>query len=90
MKNKFLFLQPLRIVGFYGDGYLQHVSYTLRKINSTMSFSFRTMQENAVLLLSTFEGQEERMPPIRHMNDDSIVSKIISLFFYMKNFLHRN
>lgn len=69
-------MQPLRIVGFYGDGYLQHVSYTLRKINSTMSFSFRTMQENAVLLLSTFEGQEERMPPIRHMNDDSIVSKI--------------
>ncbi|XP_050482872.1 laminin subunit alpha-1 isoform X2 [Bombus huntii] len=71
--------KPLRIVGFYGDGYLQHVSYTLRKINSTMSFSFRTMQENAVLLLSTFEGQEERMPPIRHMNDDSIKKSYYSI-----------
>ncbi|XP_043600424.1 laminin subunit alpha-1 isoform X4 [Bombus pyrosoma] len=71
--------KPLRIVGFYGDGYLQHVSYTLRKINSTMSFSFRTMQENAVLLLSTFEGQEERIPPIRHMNDDSIKKSYYSI-----------
>ncbi|XP_061943056.1 laminin subunit alpha lam-3 isoform X4 [Apis cerana] len=63
--------KPLRLVGFYGDGYLQHAAYTLRKINSTVSFSFRTMQERAVLLLSTFEGQEERMPLIRHMNDES-------------------
>ncbi|XP_043794597.1 laminin subunit alpha-2 isoform X1 [Apis laboriosa] len=63
--------KPLRLIGFYGDGYLQHAAYTLRKINSTVSFSFRTMQEKAVLLLSTFEGQEERMPLIRHMNDES-------------------
>lgn len=71
--DKFSFLQPLRLIGFYGDGYLQHAAYTLRKINSTVSFSFRTMQEKAVLLLSTFEGQEERMPLIRHMNDESNV-----------------
>ncbi|XP_076751939.1 wing blister [Xylocopa sonorina] len=61
--------ETLRIVGFYGDGYLQYSAYTLRK--STLSFSFRTMQDEAVLLLSTFEGQEEHMPNIRHMNDES-------------------
>ncbi|KAF3427281.1 LOW QUALITY PROTEIN: hypothetical protein E2986_11364, partial [Frieseomelitta varia] len=71
--------KPLRIVGFYGDGYLQHAAYTLRKINSTVSFSFRTMQKEAVLLLSTFEGQEERMPFIRHVNDDSIKKSYYSV-----------
>lgn len=67
--------QPLKVVGFYGDGYLQHSAYTLRKINSTVSFSFRTVQEEAVLLLSTFEGQEDRMPTIRHGNDETNVSE---------------
>ncbi|XP_076668102.1 wing blister isoform X2 [Andrena cerasifolii] len=63
--------KPLRIVGFYGDGYLEHTGHTLRKINSVVSFSFRTMQETAMLLLSTFEGQEERMNNIRHGNEES-------------------
>lgn len=53
--------QPLRIVGFYGDGYLEHSAFALRKIHSVLSFSFRTMQEAAMLLLSTFEGHEDRL-----------------------------
>lgn len=53
--------QPLRIVGFYGDGYLEHDSFTFRKIHSVLSFSFRTMQETAMLLLSTFEGREDKL-----------------------------
>ncbi|XP_072763928.1 laminin subunit alpha-1 isoform X2 [Anoplolepis gracilipes] len=53
--------KPLRIVGFYGDGYLEHPAFTLRKIHSVLSFSFRTMQEAAMLLLSTFEGHEDRL-----------------------------
>lgn len=58
----YIFLtQPLRIVGFYGDGYLEHSSFTLRKIESVLSFSFRTMQEAAMLLLSTFEGREDKL-----------------------------
>lgn len=56
-----LLMQPLRIVGFYGDGYLEHSAFTLRKIYSVLSFSFRTMQEAAMLLLSTFEGHEDRL-----------------------------
>ncbi|XP_077268130.1 wing blister isoform X1 [Temnothorax americanus] len=47
--------KPLKIVGFYGDGYLEHSAFTLRKIQSVLSFSFRTMQDAAMLLLSTFE-----------------------------------
>ncbi|XP_029679159.1 laminin subunit alpha-1-like [Formica exsecta] len=53
--------KPLRIVGFYGDGYLEHSAFALRKIHSVLSFSFRTMQEAAMLLLSTFEGHEDRL-----------------------------
>ncbi|XP_014473559.1 PREDICTED: laminin subunit alpha-1 isoform X3 [Dinoponera quadriceps] len=52
--------KPLKIVGFYGDGYLEHPAYTLRKKHSVLSFSFRTPQEAAMLLLSTFEGNEDR------------------------------
>ncbi|XP_076245323.1 wing blister [Calliopsis andreniformis] len=64
--------KPLKVVGFYGDGFLEHASYTLRKTNqSVVSFSFRTMQEEAVLILSTFKGQEERMNNIRHMSEES-------------------
>ncbi|XP_024867463.1 laminin subunit alpha-1 isoform X2 [Temnothorax curvispinosus] len=47
--------KPLKIVGFYGNGYLEHSAFTLRKIQSVLSFSFRTMQDAAMLLLSTFE-----------------------------------
>ncbi|XP_039307072.1 laminin subunit alpha-1 isoform X3 [Solenopsis invicta] len=53
--------KPLKIVGFYGDGYLEHSAYTLRKIHSVLSFSFRTMQDAAMLLLSTFEGHEDSL-----------------------------
>lgn len=59
--NLFYYSQPLKIVGFYGDGYLEHSAFTLRKIQSVLSFSFRTMQDAAMLLLSTFEGHEDRM-----------------------------
>ncbi|XP_017882648.2 laminin subunit alpha-1 [Ceratina calcarata] len=59
-------IKPLKIVGFYGNGYLQHYAHTLLKRNYTMSFTFRTMQKEAMLLLSTFDGLEERMPSIRH------------------------
>lgn len=61
MNDIFRLLQPLKIVGFYGDGYLEHPAFTLRKTYSILSFSFRTMQEAAVLLLSTFEGHEDRL-----------------------------
>nr|XP_031843946.1 laminin subunit alpha-1 isoform X2 [Nomia melanderi] len=63
--------KPLKVVGFYGDGYLEHSAYTLRKIHFVVSFSFRTLQEQAVLLLSTFEGQKERINNIRHANEES-------------------
>ncbi|RLU21684.1 hypothetical protein DMN91_006060 [Ooceraea biroi] len=53
--------KPLKIVGFYGDGYLEHSAFTLRKTYSVLSFSFRTMQEAALLFLSTFEGHEDRL-----------------------------
>ncbi|XP_035736479.1 laminin subunit alpha-1-like [Vespa mandarinia] len=62
--------KPLRIVGFYGNGYLEHSSYTLRKISSSMSFSFRTLQEDTLLLLSTFQGQEERLYNPQDINED--------------------
>ncbi|XP_051174494.1 laminin subunit alpha-1 isoform X1 [Leptopilina boulardi] len=52
--------RPLRIVGFYGDGYLEHSAISLKKISSTISFSFRTLQKDAMILLSTFQGQEEK------------------------------
>lgn len=75
--TSYLLLQTIKIVGFYGDGYLEHTAYTLPKRNSVVSFSFRTMQEEAVLLLSTFEGQEERINNIRHMNEESNVRKVL-------------
>lgn len=55
----YLHFQPLKIVGFYGDGYLEHPAFTLKKKHSVLSFSFRTLQEAAMLLLSTFEGNED-------------------------------
>ncbi|KAK0081679.1 hypothetical protein PV325_011758 [Microctonus aethiopoides] len=62
--------KPMRIVGFYGDGYLEHRAYSLKKISSIISFSFRTMQDNAALLLSTFQGQEDQMNHIQKNNGD--------------------
>ncbi|EFN76045.1 Laminin subunit alpha-1 [Harpegnathos saltator] len=50
--------KPLTVVGFYGDGYLEHPASTLKKKHSVLSFSFRTVQEAAMLLLSTSEGSE--------------------------------
>ncbi|XP_074102845.1 wing blister [Cotesia typhae] len=66
--------KPLKIVGFYGDGYLEHRSWPLKKIHSAVSFSFRTMQPDAALLLSTFQGQEDRFNII---NDNEDVNKNI-------------
>lgn len=77
--------QPLKIVGFYGDGYLEHAAFTLRKIQSVLSFSFRTMQDAAILLLSTFEGHEDRMSD--HFKETTNVRLIITSFnfSYIKN-----
>ncbi|XP_015607311.1 laminin subunit alpha-1 [Cephus cinctus] len=63
--------KPLRIVGFYGNGYLEHHSFTLKKISSVINFTFRTMQDTAILLLSTFQGQEERLNNIQNADEDS-------------------
>ncbi|KAG7199623.1 hypothetical protein KM043_014226 [Ampulex compressa] len=62
--------KPLRIVGFFGNGYLEHSAYTLRKISSSLSFSFRTMQPEAVLFLSTFERQDDRMDELPGVNEE--------------------
>ncbi|XP_032674953.1 laminin subunit alpha-1 isoform X4 [Odontomachus brunneus] len=51
--------KSLKTVGFYGNGYLEHPAFTLRKKHSVLSFSFRTLQEATMLLLSTFEGSED-------------------------------
>ncbi|KAL6255156.1 hypothetical protein P5V15_013489 [Pogonomyrmex californicus] len=66
--------KPLRIVGFYGDGYLEHSAFTLRKIQSVLSFSFRTLQDAAMLLLSTFEGTEDRLSDNETANRTSYYS----------------
>lgn len=70
-------------MGFYGNGYLEHSSYTLRKISSSMSFSFRTLQEETILLLSTFQGQEERLYSSQVINEDITVMIIC----YSTNFV---
>ncbi|XP_011501171.1 PREDICTED: laminin subunit alpha-1 [Ceratosolen solmsi marchali] len=44
--------KPMHIVGFYGNGYIEHAGFQLRKISSSISFSFRTLQNNSMLLLS--------------------------------------
>ncbi|XP_078049383.1 wing blister isoform X2 [Augochlora pura] len=62
--------KPLRMVGFYGDGYLEYSAYTIRR-NDSVSFSFRSLQDEAVLLLSTFEGQKERISNIRHSSEEA-------------------
>ncbi|XP_014221917.2 laminin subunit alpha-1 [Trichogramma pretiosum] len=53
--------KPVTIVGFYGNGFVELAGRDLRKKTSSLGFSFRTLQDYAVLLLSTFEGPEERL-----------------------------
>ncbi|XP_023288824.1 laminin subunit alpha-2 [Orussus abietinus] len=71
--------RALKIVGFYGDGYLEHRAFTLKKISSAISFSFRTMQSDAMLLLSTFQGQEERLTNMQTSEGDSIKDSYYSV-----------
>lgn len=70
---QFMF-QPINIVGFYGDGYLELPGCQLRKKVSSIGFSFRTLQSNAMLLLSTFQGPEERLFGIPDQESELIVS----------------
>ncbi|XP_046676227.1 laminin subunit alpha-1 isoform X3 [Homalodisca vitripennis] len=61
LRNRFWGVQgscsdkPLTVVGFHGDGYLELASHSLRK-KSSFGFVFATVQEDALLMLSTFEG----------------------------------
>ncbi|XP_066580920.1 laminin subunit alpha-1 [Prorops nasuta] len=71
--------KPLRIVGFFGEGYLEHSSYTLRKINSAINFSFRTMQKDAILMLSTFQGQDDRLNNFKNENEELIKNSYYSV-----------
>lgn len=48
-------LQPLTVVGFNGNGYLELSSHTLKK-KASFGFVFATAQSDALLMLSTFEG----------------------------------
>lgn len=50
-----LCLQPLTVVGFNGDGYLELASHALKK-KASFGFVFATAQSDALLMLSTFEG----------------------------------
>ncbi|XP_034944517.1 laminin subunit alpha-1-like isoform X2 [Chelonus insularis] len=63
--------KPMRLVGFYGDGYLEYRSFPLKKIHSLINFSFRTMQKEAALLLSTFQGQEDRLNNIHNGDEET-------------------
>jgi len=48
-------LQPLTIVGFNGNGYLELVSHTLKK-KASFGFMFATLQQDVLLMLSTTES----------------------------------
>ena len=48
-------LQPLTVVGFYGNGYLELVSHTLKK-KASFGFMFATLQQDVLLMLSTTES----------------------------------
>ncbi|XP_048508975.1 laminin subunit alpha-1 [Athalia rosae] len=69
----------IKIVGFYGNGYLEHHAHTLKKKLSSFSFSFRSLQETAILLLSTFHrpDQERQTDIIDPENSDSYYSVAI-------------
>ncbi|KAF7990369.1 hypothetical protein HCN44_000174 [Aphidius gifuensis] len=64
--------KPINIVGFYGNSYLEHQSFTFKKITSIFSFSFRSTQQEAVLLLSTFENQNNQQ---EQNNNDHDINK---------------
>ncbi|XP_050425592.1 laminin subunit alpha-1 isoform X2 [Adelges cooleyi] len=44
--------KPLTIVGFYGNGYLELTSHTLKK-KASFGFMFATLQQDALLMMST-------------------------------------
>ncbi|XP_054719082.1 laminin subunit alpha-1-like [Uloborus diversus] len=46
---------PIKVVGFRGSGYVEMKGQPLLE-NSSFSFSFQTVQDSAVLLLSTFDS----------------------------------
>ncbi|KAL1124511.1 hypothetical protein AAG570_001137 [Ranatra chinensis] len=46
---------PLTVAGFYGNGYLELPSQTLKK-KANFGFVFSTRRHDALLMLSTFEG----------------------------------
>ena len=48
-------LQQIKVVSFNGDGFLELKSQPLRK-TCNFGFSFNTMQENCLLVLSAFKG----------------------------------
>ncbi|CAG2061905.1 unnamed protein product, partial [Timema podura] len=49
------------VVSFQGDGYLHLASHTLKK-RAAFGLSFRTLQQNTLLFLSTFEGIRPSLP----------------------------
>ncbi|XP_076315810.1 laminin subunit alpha-1-like [Tachypleus tridentatus] len=51
--------EPIKLVRFRGAGYLEMKSQILEK-ESNFSFTFQTKDENALLMLSTFEGSDEK------------------------------
>lgn len=48
-------LQPLTVVGFNGNGYLELVSHGLKK-KASFGFMFATLQQDVLLMLSTTES----------------------------------
>ncbi|KAL7642435.1 UNVERIFIED_CONTAM: hypothetical protein RMT77_006996 [Armadillidium vulgare] len=50
--------EPHNGVGFLGQGFLEMPSKVLRK-DSNFGFSFKTMESDALLMVSTFVGQDE-------------------------------
>ncbi|XP_015124906.1 laminin subunit alpha-1, partial [Diachasma alloeum] len=66
--------RPMTIVGFYGDGYLEHRSFPLKKKSANVTVSFRTMQHEAALVLSTFQGQEDGLNTVGSDDKDNYYS----------------
>ncbi|XP_054282487.1 laminin subunit alpha-1 [Macrosteles quadrilineatus] len=69
LKNSFWGVQascsdkPLTVVGFNGNGYLELASHSLKK-KASFGFVFATTQEDALLMLSTFEGLAGHYQPL--------------------------
>ncbi|CAB0032889.1 unnamed protein product [Trichogramma brassicae] len=72
--------KPVTVVGFYGNGFVELAGRDLRKKTSSLGFSFRTLQDYALLLLSTFEGPEERLFGIPKQDTTLIVSYYSGIF----------